>query len=231
MDKTYKSDVQLYPWDGKFETKTEIDDYLARNEIQCLLCGKWFKALPTHIERTHGITAGDYRERFGLPWDRGLCGTGPSKKLSKNMLERQKNGFQPPIEDVREKSVTAKKTQDQPILVEAKIDTLKSCIEKIKKYARQDFKNVLVKMLKEKKGLYEACKDAGMPHFGAVSKYAKKNAEYRKELEKTYEQLPDSVQTGASRFPEKKIIEGQLIQKRQGITKNDEAQSLNSELD
>ena len=73
-------------------------------------------------------------------------------------------------------------------------------------------------MLKEKKGLNEACRDAGMPHFRAVSKYAKKNAEYRKQLEKTYEQLPYSVQAGAGRLPEKKFREDLLSLKRSGIT-------------
>ena len=91
MDETLDLDViQKYPWLGKFGTKTEIDAYLAGNKVQCLLCGKLFKALPQHLERTHDITADDYREQYGLPWKRGLCGVGTSEKLSKNMLERQK---------------------------------------------------------------------------------------------------------------------------------------------
>ena len=71
MDVTLNFDViQKYPWLGKFGTKTEIDDYLAGNKVQCLLCGKLFKALPQHLERTHEITADDFREQYGLPWKR-----------------------------------------------------------------------------------------------------------------------------------------------------------------
>jgi len=93
--------------------------------------------------------------------------------------------------------------------------------EKIKKYTDQDFENVLAKMLKEKKGLNEVCKDAGMPHYKAVSKYAKQNANFRKELERTYERLPYSVQAGAGRLPEKKFREDLLSLKRSGITVSD----------
>ena len=227
MDETLNlKSPQRFPWRDKFGTKTEIDDYLGGDKVRCLLCGKLFKALPTHLERMHDITADDYRERYGLPWKRGLCGAGLSKKLSENMLKRRKNGFRPPIEVAQRNSVTAKRMPDQPFLVKAKTESLKPIIEKLRKYEDRDFKNVLVKMLREKKGLNEACKDAGMPHFGAVSKYAKKNAEYRKQLEETYEQLPYSIQAGAGKLPEKQFREDLLSLKRSGITVADMSRLL-----
>ena len=217
---------QQYPWRGKFMTRTQIDDYLSGNKVQCLLCGKMFRTLHQHLRRTHGITVDDYRERYGLPWRQGLCGVETSEKLSKNMFDRRKEGFRPPIEKTWNNSERAKSRPDQPFLVKAKIESLTPVIEKLRKYRDQDFKNVLVKMLKEKKGLNEACKDAGMPHFKVVSKYAKKNAEFRKELERTYEQLPYSVQAGAGRLPEKKFREDLLRLKRSGITVADMSRLL-----
>jgi len=228
MDETVDlNSLQEFPWTGRFETKTEIDDYLAGDKVQCLLCGKLFKALPQHLERTHNVTADDYREQYGLPWQRGLCGAGTTEKMSKNMLNRRKNGFRPPIELAQKKSVTTgKRRPDQPFLVDAKIKSLKPIIEKIKKYEDRDFKNVLEKMLKEKIGLNEACKDPKMPHIKSVSTYAQKNAEYRKELEKTYAKLPYSVQAGAGRLPEKRFREDLLSLKRSGITVADMSRLL-----
>ena len=55
--------LKQFPWLGRFESKTEIDEYLSGDKVQCLLCGKLFKALPPHLERTHNITADDYREQ------------------------------------------------------------------------------------------------------------------------------------------------------------------------
>ena len=109
-----KSALPGFPWKKQFTTKDEIDQYFAGDKIQCLLCGKRFKALPQHLERTHDITADDYREQYGLPWRRGLCGVGTSKKFSKNMIVRQKNGFRPPIEAAHRKAVKAKRRPDQP---------------------------------------------------------------------------------------------------------------------
>jgi transcriptional regulator with XRE-family HTH domain len=228
MDETLNlKSPQRFPWRGRFETKTEIEDYFAGDKVRCLLCGKRFKALPKHLELTHDITADDYRERYGLPWKRGLCGASTSEKMSKNMLKRRKNGFRPPIEAAQKASVrAAKRRPDQPFLVKAKTESLKPIIEKIKKYEDRDFKNVLAKMLREKKGLNEACRDAGMPHFGAVSKYAKKNAGYRKQLEENYAQLPYSVQAGAGRLPEKQFKEDLLSLKRSGITVADMSRLL-----
>jgi hypothetical protein len=227
MDETLKIDTNhQYPWRGKFGTKTEIDDYLAGNKVQCLLCGKLYKALPQHLERTHDITADDYREQYGLPWRRGLCGVGTSKKLSQNMFDRQKNGFRPPIEAASKKSVGATRRPDQPFFVKVKADNMKIGSEKIKKYSDQDFKNVLVKMLTENRGLNEVCKDADMPDFRAVSKYAKKNEDFRKELDRAYEKLPYSVQAGAGRLPEKKFREDLKSLKRSGITVADMSRLL-----
>jgi hypothetical protein len=227
MDESYNSDVmQKYPWRGKFGTKKEIDTYLTGNKIECLLCGKWFRALPTHLERTHNITADDYKERYGLPWKRGLCGVGLSKKRSKLLLERLKNGFKPPIEVAMKKSVGAPRRPDQPFFVKVKLENMRAGSDKFRKYDDKDFYGVLAKMLKEKKGLNEVCKDPDMPQFGAVSKYAKKNADFRKELEKTYEQLPYRVQAGACRLPEKKFKEDLLTMKRSNITVADMSRLL-----
>lgn len=218
--------LNQFPWHGKFETKTEIDEYLSGHKIQCLLCGKQFKALPTHLERTHNITADDYRDRYGLPWRRGLCGVELSEKMRKNMLDRRKDGFRPNILAAQKKSVTANRRPDQPFLVKAKNDNLKPVIDKQRKYCDQDFWNVLEKMLHEKVGLNEACKDPKMPRIKSVSMYAKKNAEYRKQLEKTYAQLPYSVQAGAGRLPEKQFLEDLLSLKRSRFTVADMSRLL-----
>jgi hypothetical protein len=222
MDGSYNSEVmQEYPWHGKFGTKAEIDDYLAGNKVECLLCGKRFIALPKHLEYAHDLTADDYRERYGLPWKRGLCGVGLSKKRSKLLLERLKNGFRPPIEIAMKKSVGAPRRPDQPFLVKIKAGT-----KKFKKYTDQDFKNVLEKMLKEKKSLNKACQDPDMPLIKAVSKYAQKNADFRKQLDQTYEQLPYSVQAGACRLPEERFREDLLSMKQSNITVADMSRLL-----
>jgi len=40
----------------------------ASDRLQCLVCGKWFKSLATHLLMAHGITASAYREQHGILW-------------------------------------------------------------------------------------------------------------------------------------------------------------------
>lgn len=58
------------------------------DRILCLVCGRWFRALPTHLRRTHGIGDDDYRLRFGLPAGLPLvCGEW-SENQSRRNVER-----------------------------------------------------------------------------------------------------------------------------------------------
>ena len=104
------------------------------------------------------------------------------------------------------------------IITKTQNNKLQSVIDKIKKnFVDKDFKNILVKMINEKKSLNEVCKEAGLPHPGTISKYAKKNAKFRKELAMIYGQLPNSVQADHGKLPENKLKEDPLSLKRSEI--------------
>lgn len=62
-----------FPWKGKFETNEQIDKYLSGDKIVCLLCGKCYLMLGSHTHRIHGIWGDDYKEKFGIPQNRGLA--------------------------------------------------------------------------------------------------------------------------------------------------------------
>src|ERR1700724_1503368 len=55
-----------------FKTRSDIARYFGGNTIECLICGRRFKRLHTHLAAKHGMAADDYKKRFGLPWTRGL---------------------------------------------------------------------------------------------------------------------------------------------------------------
>ena len=66
-----------------FKTKEDIEYYFKGDKIQCLICGKWFKALNGHF-KAHGLNVDQYKEMFGLPWSRGLCGCKTADKFRDN---------------------------------------------------------------------------------------------------------------------------------------------------
>lgn len=55
-----------------FKTLAQIHRYFGGRDITCLLCRKKFRRLASHLAFKHGITASAYKQRFGLPWSRGL---------------------------------------------------------------------------------------------------------------------------------------------------------------
>lgn len=74
----------------KFKNREEINAYFQGDKIECLLCGKYFKALATHIIRTHEYTVDEYKKEFGLPWGRGLTSNDTNTKQSLIMKKRVK---------------------------------------------------------------------------------------------------------------------------------------------
>ncbi len=76
-------------------SKAEIDQYFSGDRIQCLVCGKTYRRLALHLA-IHSLTEDDYRELYGLPWRRGLCGTDAFQAYSAAVKLRIEEGFMPP---------------------------------------------------------------------------------------------------------------------------------------
>ncbi len=55
-----------------FKTRRDMERYFSGDTIECLICGRHFKRLQTHLAAKHGVAADEYKRRFGLPWTRGL---------------------------------------------------------------------------------------------------------------------------------------------------------------
>lgn len=73
--------------DTPFQREDELAAYVAGQLIQCLECGRWFRALATHLPRAHGMTHAQYRERWGIPARIALAGRGTRALLSDQMRE------------------------------------------------------------------------------------------------------------------------------------------------
>jgi ROS/MUCR transcriptional regulator protein len=56
----------------QFKKRREIESYFSGDTIECLLCGRYFKRLQSHLVAKHHMSADAYKKRFGLPWTRGL---------------------------------------------------------------------------------------------------------------------------------------------------------------
>ncbi len=64
------------------EPAVPVDKSVKRNEIICLECGKGQKTLKRHLSSGHGVTAEEYRARWGLDRDYPLVAPNYAKQRS-----------------------------------------------------------------------------------------------------------------------------------------------------
>jgi hypothetical protein len=96
-----------YPITNMFSNIKDIKEYLNGEKITCLLCGRTYKALSTHIYLAHQRSIDSYKEQYGLPYWQGLTSISTKAKnvasgLKTNNLSRIKNR-----EEQREKAIQA----------------------------------------------------------------------------------------------------------------------------
>lgn len=98
-----------FPREFVFECREEVDAYLSGDRITCLLCGRSYKILDTHLRGAHQIDSDEYRERYGLPYRRGLCSVG----FSDNCTQRNRELWSKKSELLYEALGRAKEVQRQ----------------------------------------------------------------------------------------------------------------------
>ena len=59
-----------------------MGSYYDGDQIQCLLCGKFYQSLTGHLSRVHLMSATDYKIKYRLPMHRGLVSAEVSKSIS-----------------------------------------------------------------------------------------------------------------------------------------------------
>lgn len=69
--------------------RDEIAKTPSKNKCQCLICGRWYIQVATHIYQVHGMTGREYREHFGLEVKKGTVPEWYRKKKGDQALENK----------------------------------------------------------------------------------------------------------------------------------------------
>jgi hypothetical protein len=75
-----------------FKTKSEVDNYLNNEKIECLVCGNCYTKLGTHLIQAHEVDPYKYKRILGLPTGRGLAGTVLRAKVAENTRQMHVDG-------------------------------------------------------------------------------------------------------------------------------------------
>jgi|GEM_PF-2171876 len=111
-----RTPLRGYPKSFKFENRDQLEEYLSGDRITCLLCGRSFKALASHIKLIHGVGEAEYKDRFGIPWRTGLQSAATTKKkVAAGKRKMELPGERERMERIRKESqakrIEASKTQ------------------------------------------------------------------------------------------------------------------------
>jgi predicted transcriptional regulator len=63
---------QKYIKEYQRQKRDEIASIPDNNKVKCLICGKYYVQVGSHIVQSHGITAREYREQFKLEVKKGI---------------------------------------------------------------------------------------------------------------------------------------------------------------
>jgi hypothetical protein len=75
----------------RFRTRQQVECYFGGETIECLLCGKNFRKLNVHLFHKHAMSADEYKERFGLPWTRGLTSAASHARAAKSWTKGRRH--------------------------------------------------------------------------------------------------------------------------------------------
>jgi hypothetical protein len=77
-----------FPWRGQFATPEEARRYVSHEKLQCLICGKSYKSLGSHINRIHELDETSYKQQFGIPYTVGLVSAPTAKRHAEEYAKR-----------------------------------------------------------------------------------------------------------------------------------------------
>jgi transposase len=213
-----------FPKEDTFQTKEEVDAYFSYEHIQCLMCGKWYAEINhMHLGRIHDMTVDEYKERFGLPWGRGLLGQAALRKRSeigKQKFRDGKVGI-----DSKKGSLAAQKVKNrpmQPYVARQRIQRALAVHQRKTPWQHADFEEVLRRMETQQRGLRDVCSDPDVPGYSAWHRYSKSHPELAAKL-KTIKQY---VKKGGKRVMTPGKIEAANILLSHGMPAKDVAQNL-----
>ena len=194
-----------FPIETPFTCTKDINDYFSGETILCLLCGRRMKALGMHLRVIHGTTVDEYKEKYGLPYSRGLDSS-PTRKIRNEVgtsSYENGNGISTIPENERAAIVTRalkQKKRTSGYMKLHRYENLKKLNGHENPYTHEDFERILSIMVEKNMLFTEVCALDGVPSHSTTHEYIRENPEFRKKLDETWEKLPFATQAKAGRL-------------------------------
>ncbi len=185
-----------YPIEKPFETREQVEEYLNVDRLVCLLCGRTFKSLCTHL-LVHGTNADAYKEKYGLPWGCGLtCITTKAMNIKHGKKLVAEGIFKPPTPEEHAKMIAnSAKPRQKPAFIIEECKLRVSGKQKDKLFTDAHYSKILELAILNKCHPTNICrKNKGdLPSLTMLHKYNQKHPEFRKKYDLIIENLPKRI--------------------------------------
>lgn len=191
-----KEPLPGYPWTGKFKSLEEISEYLDADKIPCLLCGREYSKLTTHIVSGHGMDPDEYKERFGINWTCKLASRTYKEGAAKRCHKRRKEGtllLKPPKGVTKAAIAMKKRPFNEAVRNSSRRRSVLVRYGMTRNWDDSDIKEYL-RRIETGRTPSEVGQDKDMPGFAYFWTYLKKNPDFKKKFDSTWDNLPFSVQ-------------------------------------
>jgi hypothetical protein len=189
-----------YPVEPRQFDASEVISYFAGDKITCLLCGKSYRSLGLHLRHIHAMDEDAYRERYGLPYRRGLTSDAAhdcyAQSISDDRIEKLRllgdENRGKAHEAIREHGVRITKVN---------IDRASARIRAMngKTFTADDYERILIEYAAHRP-MRDILGRDGRPSRSMFSEWCRKNPDYRARYKAIHEALPYKVQALSQRL-------------------------------
>ena len=180
-----------------FSSRDEIEQYFSGDKVACLLCGKSFAVLGSHLFHCHQTNAREYKYRFGIPSRHGLAGVA-YRQYSADRIQDMFEQGQIPKEPTAE-TIERLKSYNRPGKRFAAVDYEEFGKRVLRTHGKEtawqpDHYETFLKRVQAGRTPDEVAADEDMPSRSALKKYMAKNPSYRERFNTMWEQVPFALQ-------------------------------------
>jgi hypothetical protein len=178
-----------YPWAGMFNTRREVEEYFGGDALVCLLCGRSFRALGHHLDR-HAISVRDYKELYGLPFDRGLTSAACYHAKSQSVSEGVRlhlSRLSAVGSALAAKMARGKPLERAPFLREESINKMVTG-RGMRRWNSEDFDRVLAEIPRQNR-LQDIWPNPNLPKRSLWNQYRRENPQYDRRARSLIKQM------------------------------------------
>jgi len=179
-----------------FQSTAEIKAYLGEDTLACLICGRHLTVLPAHLRARHGMSADDYRIRFGIPFSYGLAGRAFRAQAQARMLDLRASGAivgPEPDQAVRRLRAGRKRLRTSPAVRNDNVQKLMRVHGRPSPWQAKDFEE-FVRRVEEGRTVAAVARDSDMPSRQTLFKYLARHPQLKARYDRVRQAQPLAVQ-------------------------------------